>query len=110
MATKNKDVDMPKIYVYLGIVILFYSNEHEPVHVHGKHQGRESKAELIIENGKVVDILIKPVRGRKPLNTNILKTFKDFVNIYSENIVQKWIDYFVLHKEVICENIERRIK
>ena len=36
MATK-KDADMPKIYVYLGIVILFYSNEHEPVHVHGKY-------------------------------------------------------------------------
>ncbi len=24
---------MPKIYTYLGITILFYSNEHEPVHV-----------------------------------------------------------------------------
>ncbi|MBL0716431.1 MAG: DUF4160 domain-containing protein [Desulfosarcina sp.] len=101
---------MPKIYVYLGIVILFYSNEHEPVHIHGKYQGRESKAELIIENGKVIDIIIKPVRGRKPLHANILKNFKIFVDIYSEKIVQKWIDYFVLHKKVICENIERRIK
>jgi len=109
LATK-KDADMPKIYVYLGIVILFYSNEHEPVHVHGKYQGRESKAELIIENEKVVDILIKPVRGRKPLPANILKTFNEFVSIYSDKIVRKWIDYFVLHKEVICENIERRIK
>lgn len=25
---------MPKIYDYLGIVFLFYSNEHEPLHVH----------------------------------------------------------------------------
>lgn len=62
---------MPKIYVYLGIVILFYSNDHEPVHVHGKYQGGESKAELIIENGKVVDILIKSVRGRKALSAKI---------------------------------------
>jgi hypothetical protein len=30
---------MPKIFEYFGIVILFYSNEHEPVHVHGKYQG-----------------------------------------------------------------------
>ena len=44
---------MPKLYEYLGILVYFYSNEHEPVHVHGKRQGRESKAELVIENGKV---------------------------------------------------------
>lgn len=47
---------MPKIYVYLVVVILFYSNEHEPVHVHGKYQGKESKAELIIENGRIIEI------------------------------------------------------
>ena len=26
---------MPKLYEYLGIVVYFYSNEHEPIHVHG---------------------------------------------------------------------------
>lgn len=70
---------------------------------------REPKI-IVIENGKVVNVLIKPVRGRRPLPANILKTFKEFVNIYSEKIVQKWIDYFVLHKEVTCENIEGKIK
>lgn len=49
---------MPKIFEYLGISILFYSNEHEPVHVHGEYQGHESKAEFII-----VDVVIKDVRG-----------------------------------------------
>jgi len=62
---------MPKIYEYLGIIIMFYSNEHEPVHVHGKYQGQESKAEFIIENGKVIEITIKSVKGRKPLPSNI---------------------------------------
>jgi len=47
---------MPKLYTYLGIIIMFYSNEHEPIHVHGKHQGAESKAEIIIEDGKVIAI------------------------------------------------------
>ena len=32
---------MPKIFEYLGIIIMFYSNEHEPIPVHGKHQGLE---------------------------------------------------------------------
>ena len=52
---------MPKIYTYMGIVIMFYSNEHEPIHVHGKFQGYESKAEILIENGKVKEVFIKPV-------------------------------------------------
>lgn len=43
---------MPKIFEYLGIVILFYSKEHEPIHIHGEHGEYESKAEFYIENGK----------------------------------------------------------
>jgi len=34
---------MPKIYEYFGLIILFYSSEHEPIHVHCKYQGKESK-------------------------------------------------------------------
>ena len=101
---------MPKIYTYFGIVILFYSNEHEPIHVHGKYQGSESKSEIIIENGKVKEILIKPVKGRRPLQATELSDFTKFVEMYADEIVQKWIDYFVLHKKVACENINRRIK
>jgi hypothetical protein len=28
---------MPKLYDYFGLVFLFYSQEHEPIHVHGKY-------------------------------------------------------------------------
>lgn len=101
---------MPKIYTYLGIMILFYSNEHEPVHVHGKHQGNESKAEIIIEDGVIKEIRVKAVKGRKPLPPSTLNDFKTFVETYADKVVQKWIDYFVLHKPVSCEDINRRIK
>ncbi len=47
---------MPKLYESFGLIILFYSNEHEPIHVHGKYQGRENKAEIIFENGKFKQI------------------------------------------------------
>jgi len=100
---------MPKIYTYLGITIIFYSNEHEPIHVHGKYQGKESKAEIIIEAGKVMEITIKAVRGRKPLEAAQLRNFQIFVRSYADEIVQKWIDYFVLHKHISCENIDRKI-
>ncbi len=101
---------MPKIYEYLGIIILFYSNEHEPIHVHGKYQGQESKAEFMIENGVVVEIIIRTVKGRKPLSPSILNDFSSFVHAYSNQIVQKWINYFVLHKQVKCEKVGRKVK
>lgn len=73
-------------------------------------QGQESKAEFTIIDGKVVKIIIKNVKVRKPIPSNILSDFSNFVNAYSDQIVQKWIDYFVLHKQVKCEKIERKIK
>jgi len=39
-----------------------------------------------------------------------LKDFEDFLEAYSDKIVQKWIDYFVYHKNVELEKINTRIK
>lgn len=101
---------MPGIFEYLGILIFFYSNEHEPIHVHGKYDGFESKAEFLIVNGKITEIKIKPIKGYRPLTGSKLKDFKDFLEAYSDQIVQKWIDYFVYHKDVEFEKINKRIK
>jgi len=70
---------MPKLYTYLGIIIMFYSNEHESIHVHGKHQGAESKTEIIIEDGKVIAIQIKSVKGKKPLTACLLSGGRPWV-------------------------------
>jgi len=101
---------MPSIFEYLGILIFFYSNEHEPIHVHGKYSGLESKAEFYIVDGKIVEIRIKPIKGYKPLTGSKLKDFEDFLEAYSDKIVQKWIDYFVYHKDIEMEKINTRIK
>jgi hypothetical protein len=101
---------MPKLFEYFGIVVFFYSNEHEPVHVHGRYQGRETRAELIVENGKVVRITYVAVRGRRPLPSEKLKDFKELVEHFSSEIVQRWIDYFVLHRPVQPQKISRRIR
>lgn len=101
---------MPGIFEYLGILIFFYSNEHEPIHVHGKHGGFESKAEFLIVNGKIIEIKIKPIKGYSPLTGPKLRDFEDFLEAYSDQIVQKWIDYFVYHKDVEFEKINTRIK
>ena len=65
---------MPKLYDYFGLRIYFYANDHEPVHVHGFYQGRESKAEIVIVNGIVTDVRISPVAGMRPLEGRALVT------------------------------------
>lgn len=101
---------MPVLYRYFGLLILVYSNEHEPIHVHGRYQSAESKAELIVIDGKVVEIRIGRVPGKKPLGPAQLRDFQAVVERYAEEIVQKWIDYFILHRQVSSENLTRRIR
>ena len=101
---------MPKLYEYFGLIIMFYANEHEPVHVHGKCQGRESKAEIIVLNGIVTDVRYSDVAGRVPLGFPEMQHFKEIVCARADDIVQKWIDFFVLHKSVRPERITGRLK
>jgi hypothetical protein len=101
---------MPKIFEYLGIVIFFYSNEHEPIHVHAQCNGRESKAEFYIVDGQIIEIKIKAVKGTLPLSSSQLYDFESFLQVYADKVVQKWVDYFVYHKNVEFERITNRIK
>ena len=100
---------MPKIFEYLGVLIFFYSNEHEPIHVHGKYNGLESKAEFYIVDGEIIEIKIKLVKGRRPLTESNLKEFEVFLEKYADKIVEKWVDYFIYHKNIEFEKINTRI-
>ena len=101
---------MPKLYEYFGLIIMFYANEHEPVHVHGKAQGRESRAEIIMLNGVIQEIRYAEVAGRLPLEAKEMRFFDEIVTAKAEEIVRKWIDFFVLHKSISPERITRRLK
>jgi len=100
---------MPKLYEYFGLIILFYSNEHEPIHVHGKYQGRESKAEIIFENGEFKEVRVSAVKGKEPLDSKNEKRLRKLVEHFREDIVQKWVDFFVYNKEVKSEVITKKI-
>lgn len=100
---------MPKLYEYLGLIILFYSNEHEPIHVHGKYQGMESKAEIIFIDGVFKEIIISTVKGKKPLDSKSLKNFSIFVEAYKFDIVNKWIEFFVYNKTIEPEIITKKL-
>ncbi|MBZ0203981.1 MAG: DUF4160 domain-containing protein [Ignavibacteria bacterium] len=100
---------MPKLYEYLGIIVLFYSKEHYPIHVHGNYQGTECRAEIIVANGKITKVVFKKVKGKKQLPSSKLTAFKKLVNKYSEDIVKKWIDFFVYNKPVKPKRITKVI-
>jgi Domain of unknown function (DUF4160) len=101
---------MPKLYEYFGLIIMFYCNEHEPIHVHGKCQGRESRAEIILINGLIHEICYTSVAGRVPLEVNEMRFFQELVSCKADEIITKWIDFFVLHKSITPERINRRLK
>jgi len=100
---------MPKLYEYFGLIFLFYSNEHEPIHVHGKFQDTESKAEIVFKNGKFKEIIIKEVLGKKPLDAQNVKKFKKVVELYRDDIIRKWIDFFVYNIDFSPEKITKKL-
>ena len=101
---------MPKLFEYLGLIVYFYSEEHDPIHVHGEYQGRESKAEIIIREGEIIEIRVVRVKGKPPLEGPKLKDFVTLVERHAEEIVESWVDYFVRHRQVHARKITRRIK
>ncbi|WP_396022236.1 DUF4160 domain-containing protein [Chryseobacterium suipulveris] len=89
---------------------MFYSNEHEPIHFHCKFQEKESKAEIIFEDGKFVEVRIKEVKGKdSSRRKKNLKKLKKLVEYYRDDIVRKWIDFFVYNKEIKSEKITKKI-
>ena len=78
--------------------------------MHAKKGEYESKAEFFLSDGLITEIKITNIKGIKPLKGSELKDFKVFLEHYADQIVQKWIDYFIYRKEVEFEQINNKIK
>nr|MBK9650641.1 DUF4160 domain-containing protein [Bacteroidota bacterium] len=73
---------MPKIFEYCGIIFLFYSDDHLPVHVHAQYQQYQNKIEFVYENGEFVKLKIKKVKGYEVLPLSKLKDATLFCKSY----------------------------
>ena len=100
---------MPKIFEYFGIVFYFYSNEHEPIHVHVTTGDCETIFELIMEDGVLKEIRRRAKKGVDLLREKDTKTAEDFIRKYEANIIEKWINFFVLKKKIKCTSIKKKI-
>lgn len=98
---------MPKLYEYLGLIIFFYSNEHEPVHVHARSEDRENKIEFKIVEGKIISLTLKSVLGKKSLTAIQKKNFMNLAKKLADEIVQSWVSYFVYNKKIVSKKIDR---
>lgn len=61
-------------------------------------------------NGKISEIKVTKISGVRPLKGKELKDFEIFLKNYADEIVEKWISYFVYHKDVDFEKITKRLK
>lgn len=100
---------MPKLFEYLGIIVFFYSNEHEPIHVHGRYGSCESKIEIVIKNGLVQGLKLKHVPGKKALPPAQVRDFKKLTTVLADEIVQSWVNYFVYHKKIVAKKIAGKL-
>lgn len=47
---------MPKLHEYFGLIFLFYSDDHDPMHLHVQAGSREGIIMLIIEDGTLAEL------------------------------------------------------
>jgi len=100
---------MAEIYEYFGLIFYFFSNEHDPIHVHVKKGDKETIFDLIIFNDVLTEIKTRKRRGKEMLSTSDEKKTMDFIIFYADDIVKKWIKCFVLKSKVSITHIKTKI-
>lgn len=77
-------MDMPILFYYLGLRFFFYSNDHEPIHVHVSNGDKEARFQLeplaLLEN--------------KGLKARELKVAEMAIEENKEIIRERWVEFF----------------
>lgn len=63
-----------------------------------------------MENGEVKEIRVRDKKGVPPLNSQDQKVAEQFVREYANNIVNKWVNYFIKKKRIVCTTIKKKLK
>jgi hypothetical protein len=76
---------MPQLFTLFGLRFMFYSNDHEPIHVHVVKGGAEARFQVQPE------VTLLDNRGLKPAE---LKLAESIVEENKEIIAARWNEYF----------------
>ncbi|MBR4792080.1 MAG: DUF4160 domain-containing protein [Bacteroidaceae bacterium] len=77
---------MPEIFRAYGFVFMFFSHEHEPIHVHVIGNGGDAK--YVLRGKKFV------LSEKHGINANDLKKIKTMIDDNGDIIVKHWNRYF----------------
>ncbi len=69
----------------------------------------QSKIDMLFENGKLKMIIHQTVKGYKPIPIQKQNEINKFLKKYHNSIINKWTDFFILHKKPKFERITKRI-
>ena len=101
---------MPKIYEYFGFIFLFYANDHEPIHVHVQYAEYESKVTFVYDNGALISLEFANVTGRQPIPGHKHQDIINFLKVYHNHIVTKWLQFYVYKQKVQSEKITKKVE
>ena len=80
---------MPVLFIFFGLRFMFFSNDHEPIHVHvvkGKGSVKENAKFSILPEIRLIE--------NNGLQANELKLAEAIIEENAEIIVEKWNEYF----------------
>ena len=98
---------MPKIFEYFGIIIRFYSDEHEPIHIHATYNESIIKVSFFLRDGKIYRVTYTAITGKFP--TAKLSELKEFITVYKDEIVKAWDSYFIWKTKVNFVRITKKL-
>ena len=85
-AAQNKiNTAMPTLFIVFGFRFMFYSNDHEPIHVHVIKGNAEARFQV------QPDVVLLDSKGLKPAE---LKLAESLVEENKEMIIERWKAFF----------------
>jgi hypothetical protein len=77
---------MPTVFIFLGFKFSFFSNDHEPIHIHVSRGGATAKFNLLPE------VLLTKNSGFK---NSELKMIESILEENKEIIIERWKEFFL---------------
>lgn len=101
---------MPVIFEYMGIILLFFSKEHTPIHVHAIYGGNQGMRVEFHIKGDRIDAVYGNLKGFKTFSPSQMKDLKKLVEKHKKEIVNDWIDFAIKNVKVKRKIIRTKIK
>jgi Zn/Cd-binding protein ZinT len=93
----------PIAFKFTGIDVSIYYNDYNPIHIHAYYGEFESIYEIHIDNGKLVDVVVRNKTNALPPKQD--KKVKKFIRKNYKLIVERWTEVVILKKQIKVKRI-----